>query len=692
MHDTTKMILIGILIVLLTPAWILAEAGSEPAFELGEIVVTDRRPGVEDVAINYEMSRETIAATGSKTLAEALNFAPGITVTRGSKNEPEISIHGFGTEKSLFLLDGIPFYETYYGKLNLDQIPAEMIAKIEITKNAPSVLYGANTQIAVINVITRKGGEAPGFSFTQEIGENDTYRTALSHGNQIGNINYWLSYSRRGTDGFRLSDDFDPEPAMPARRFMGDPIVTEDGGFRNNADSEQDTFWGRVGITPSESSEYFISMHMMQAERGMPFNTDEYRVFTSRGDDAGFSSFSRFGNYDDWGVDLSGRQALGSWLTLRGKLFYHEHEDDYVSYADPGLTERIATSTFDDSYVGGSMIADIEPADWYAGHFSAHYKQDTHKDRAGRNLPFNDFDSYTGSLGTEHEFFFDNGLTAVVGASYDWFEVNDAETTVFDDNYLYDGQIELEDTDTDAECNPMGGLSWELADTTRLYGSVAKKTRFPTLHQLYSGSSGNPELDSEQSINYTLGVQRSFAGVFHLRVDGFYHDISDWISRDYQEEDFRDAVYINIEDVEMKGAEIGLKLTPMPALSTNIEYTYNDAENNSALAVTDKVAGVPENQFVLGVDGVIPWVKARVNLRGIYVDKIYEDLPTPADPEREITHTKDHFTVNGRISKQVEENITAWLECENLFDKDYESEIGFPGPGRNFLIGIRASF
>ena len=101
---------------------------------------------------------------------------------------------------------------------------------------------------------------------------------------------------------------------------------------------------------------------------------------------------------------------------------------------------------------------------------------------------------------------------------------------------------------------------------------------------------------------------------------------------------------------------------------------------------------MPENKFVIGVDALIPWMKTRLNLRGIYVDKIYEDLPTPADPDREITNTKDYFIVNGRISKQITENLKVWLECENLFDKDYESETGFPSPGRNAIIGVRAGF
>lgn len=679
--------------LILIPGWGMAQVEAEPEFSLGEVVVTGKRPGVEDIAISTEMSSREIQATGSKTLAQALRFAPGITVTRGAKNEPEISIHGFGTEKALFMIDGVPYYETYYGKLNLDQIPTEIISKIEITKNAPSVLYGANTQIAVVNVVTKQGTQDPSFNFTQEVGENDTYRTVLSHGNQLGNVNYWLSYSRRETDGWRMSDDFDPVLAQPARPFMGDPLVTENGGFRNNADLKQDSLWGRIGVTPSQNSEYFLSAYMVQAEKGMPFNTDEYRVFTTRGDDAGFSNLARFRNYDDWGLDFSGKQKVLPWLTLRGKLFYHDHSDDYVSYADPELEEQIARSTYEDSYYGGSAYADLEVLDWHTGHFAVHYKKDTHEDRAGSNLPFNEFESYTGSVATEHEFFADWGLTAVIGASYDWFEVTEAEETVFDDDDLYAGQNDLEDADPDGEFNPMAGLSWELPDTTRIYSSVAKKTRFPTLGQLYSGRSGNPNLTSEQSINYTLGAQRSFANLVHLRVEGFHHDISDWISRDYYEDDYTgEDIYINVEDVEMYGLELGIELTPMQDVSLRLDYTYNDAENTSSKAVTDKVAGVPENKFVLTFSALIPKIETQIDLQGIYVDEIYEDLPTTADPNRQVTHADSHFTVDGRLSKDIGKNFSAYVECENLLDKDYESEIGFPGRGRNAVVGLKASF
>ena len=72
----------------------------------------------------------------------------------------------------------------------------------------------------MINVVTKKGTPEPTWSLTSEVGANRTTRTAVSHGNEIGRVNYWLSYSKKLTDGWRLSDDFEPEEAQPQRKFM----------------------------------------------------------------------------------------------------------------------------------------------------------------------------------------------------------------------------------------------------------------------------------------------------------------------------------------------------------------------------------------------------------------------------------------------------------------------------------------
>jgi len=299
-----------------------------------------------------------------------------------------------------------------------------------------------------------------------------------------------------------MSNDFKPQEVKGK--------ILEDGGLRNNSDYDRDRFWARVGITPTPDSEYFVSFHMMDSEFGHPPATDYAKYKPRKGDKPGFSSYSRFDKYRDWGVDLSGKQKISNALTIRGKLFYHDHEDEYVSFDGPDYTTEISKSSFKDNFVGGSLFGDFQFADMHKGHVSLHFKRDTHEDRGDEYLPYNKYEGDTGSIGTEHEFFTDFGLSVYAGASYDWFKINEAEDYIYTKKkYIFKGQEDKETPDTMSEFNPMIGFTWE-TNQNKFYGSVAKKTRFPTLGQLYSSKGGNPDLEAEKSINYTLGVTRSF--------------------------------------------------------------------------------------------------------------------------------------------------------------------------------------
>ncbi len=669
-------------------------AAEEPAdvFSLGEVVVKGEAGDVSDVGITQTVTFEDIKATNSSTIADAMKFVPGVTMTRGRKNESEISVHGFGQEKTLFLIDGIPYYETYYGKLNLDQIPVDIVSRIEISKNAPSVLYGANAQVAVVNIITRKGTSKPTMNLTGELGEDSTYKASVSHGNQVGAVNYWVSYLHEESDGWRLSDDYTPVETRRAKKWMPNiDGIHEDGGLRENSDYENDRLWARAGITPAPGSEYFVSAYFMQSEMGHPLGTDEYKIFDRSGDDAAFSTLSRFEDYDDWGIDFSGKHMISEALTLRGKLFYHDHEDVYVSYDDIDFSNAISKSSFKDNYVGGSLLADFSLNEVHSGHISVHYKEDTHKGRDDDYQPYNKYVSHTGSLGTEHQFFTRFGMTIYTGVSYDWFKVEEAEDFLFDDDDMLLGQVDMDTAGTKDEVNPMIGFTWDL-EATSFYGSVAQKTRFPTLSELFSSTSGNADLTAEKSINYTLGLTRKFGPRFTVDVSGFYHDISDWISRDYYEDGYTgNEIYTNVEDISMQGIETSMDVIFCDYFSMNFNYTFIDAQNESRQRVTDKVAGVPENKFGVGCKMLIPKVLVNVDLQGIYVDGVYDSLPTTGSPDDDALKTDDYFIMNARISKKFGMRYSLYAEVDNLFDEDYEQEVGFPGEGRNIRAGFTLS-
>jgi iron complex outermembrane receptor protein len=639
------------------------------------MVVTGDKPGVKDMAITNDITAEEIKATNAKTVAEALQYVPGIVVTTGVKNQPSISMHGFDQTKILFMIDGIPYYETKYGKLDLNKIPASVVSKIEVIKGAASVLYGANAEAGVINIITKQGTEKPWAEANVAFGEHDTHIAEVSHGAQFGAINYWLSFSRQHTLGWRMSDDYDVHEGefYLGKKYDHDEIF-EDGGFRDNSGYTTNALWTRIGLVPNDDAQYFATFHYIDSDHGMPANVDE--VAYKKGFSEGYGTDK---DDIDWGIDLSGQQKLNDIATLRGKLFYHNHEDKYVSYTDTTYKEEGDTSHYKDYIVGGSLFTDLDLFDWYTARFAGHYRGDSHKQRSSEEDPYESFFSYTGSVAMENEFRPIEGLTAILGASYDWFDVTKAE----EEN---DGTVDEIDTpDIMDEFNPMVGLTYEFKDTTKVFGSVAKKTRFPTLNQLYKTETGNPDLTAEKTINYSIGVSRTFFDIIDTNLSYFYSDVTDYITRNSNT-----VGYNNEGNVILQGFEIGATVYPMENLTISAGYTYTDAEDKSDDAYSDEVVDVPVHKIDVGIDYMIPVVLTKLHLQGIYIGQSYYQVPTADEPDIDEEKLNDYFILNGRLSKQFLEHFEGYVEVNNIFDKDYYSEESFPGRGRSFMVGISA--
>jgi len=657
------------------------------AYTLGEIVITAEKPVTEEIAITNVMTAEEITATSSLTAADALRYVPGVDVSVGRKDEPEISIHGFGQSRVLILIDGVPYSDSYSGEFNLNQIPSDIIAKILVTKGAPSVLYGANALAGVINIITKEPTEKPAASANVEVGEKRYNREVISHGMKIGIFNYWLNYTHRERDAWKLSDDYKPVMGETVNRPGGttDSII-EDGGFRDNSDSKTDSFWAKLGIEPDSYSEYYVNFHLTNSKFGIPPSIYENKVIHFRPE---FSQYGRLNKYDDWAVDLTGRQQIIDQLALKMNLFYHDHVSDYVSYSDQYYTTPTATSTYKDYFVGGSFFADYEVMEWNTIRGAFHYRLDSHRDRDDTYLPFAQSRSYTGTIALEDEINPIENLSIIAGLGFNWFNVDQAEETITDKNGDFVDQESLDTPGTKDDFNPMIGATYTLPDFTRIFSSVAKTTRFPTLRQLFSSNSGNPDLTTEQSINYTIGAARPFFDIFQAELAFFHHDVSDWISRDGPHVD---STYQNWGKVEMYGLEFTTQINPFEDLVFRFGYTYNYARDTSSDRVTRHLTNVPENKVDAGAQYIIPDIDTKLDLTAIYTDKIYSQVPTPQKPDLDTLESDDHFLLNARITQPFAEYFEAYIAVNNIFDLDYESEYGFPGRGRSVYFGMTAKY
>jgi len=709
----------GLLVSFSLPAWSQEKQAEEDftAYDLGEVVVTgENAAAVSKTAITNEITAEQIQATNSHTVAEALSHAPGVRVSTGRKNEAEVAIHGFNQNRILVLLDGVPYYEQKYRKLDLNQFPTENIAKIVVTKGASSVLYGANAMGGVINIITKKATTKPSASANLELGENGYNRESVSTGWQKGIFSYWLSYTHSELDEWRLSDDYKPATTTlvypkNVKRYG----ELEDGGYRNNSFMKSDAVWAKFGIIPNKDSEWFVNSYYITREKGTPPNTIEERITgTSR---PYFTQLNTVPKYDDWGIDLSGKQKIFDQLTLTGKVYYHNHVDDYYSYFpyDTGAPDNYdwtvdykgdpaAKSRYKDFTLGGAFYADYQPVEWDILRFAYHYAGDSHKQRDDTYMPYDESTSRIGSVGLENEFNLIKNLSVVAGVSYDWFKVKKA-----DRSFTYGGkdangntipldghqsgdfayQSQWEKGPKQDDWQPMGGLTYQVLPDTRIFTSVGRKGRYPTLSELFSSSSGNPDLKPETSVNTTVGVDHSFGKFAWGEVSYFFHDIKNWISRGPNSSD----PYLNIGAITMQGFELNTEFYPsIKNLVLTFDYMYNNARDVTKGRVTNKVPYVPLHKFDAGFRYTVPRIGTRLDFNATYVAQTYNQVPTmsrPTDPQRS---SDSQMTFDCRISQKFMKYFEAYMAMNNMLDRDYEPEYGYPAMGRTVWFGLTAKY
>ena len=110
-------------------------------------------------AINV-MTKKEIELLRCDKLSECLEFATGISSVNGEGNIFATSTIRGNTQvnyntNTLFLVNGVPVYNSYHGSFNIDTIPVYSVERIEILKGSNSVLYGTNAINGAININSR---------------------------------------------------------------------------------------------------------------------------------------------------------------------------------------------------------------------------------------------------------------------------------------------------------------------------------------------------------------------------------------------------------------------------------------------------------------------------------------------------------------------------------------------------------
>ena len=96
--------------------------------------------------------------TNSTTVAQGLSFQPGVRVENNCQNcgFQQVRINGLDGQYTQILIDSRPVFSALAGVYGIEQLPANMVDRVEVMRGGGSALFGSSAIAGTINIITKE--------------------------------------------------------------------------------------------------------------------------------------------------------------------------------------------------------------------------------------------------------------------------------------------------------------------------------------------------------------------------------------------------------------------------------------------------------------------------------------------------------------------------------------------------------
>lgn len=132
----------------------------EDVIHVDEVVITGTRTfkrQTDNAVIVQVLDSRTIENVAAQTVSEALGFQPGLRMETDCQtcNYSQLRMNGLGGGYSQILINSRSVFSPLTGLYGLEQMPAEMVERIEVVRGGGSALYGSSAVGGTVNIITK---------------------------------------------------------------------------------------------------------------------------------------------------------------------------------------------------------------------------------------------------------------------------------------------------------------------------------------------------------------------------------------------------------------------------------------------------------------------------------------------------------------------------------------------------------
>jgi vitamin B12 transporter len=638
-----------------------------PAAQLDPVVVTAARTPtpVKQIGSNVSVvTAEDIKMRQFFDVADMLRYVPGLDVIRNGDigQSTSVFIRGADSRHTLVLIDGIEANDPADpgGRFDFANLMVDDIDRIEIVRGGESAVYGSDALGGVINIITKRGRGKPKATLMGEGGSYNTYKVIGGSDGGVGKLNYNISASQFGTQGFsaaaRELDNFERD------RYENTTVKAGvNGDLLENLNLAWTLHYNR-GVDKLDNC----------GGRGCddPNNHNTTNQLFTRGQ-GGLSLFDgRWQQALGVSYSLTGRKGLNPW--------------------DP-LNPFVGASYFDGQKVKVNWLNDVVPLDDHKLTFGAEDEEDSidsqssfFQDPVLTEQPPINKSMNTAGVFLQHRWNVQEGWFSTAGVRYDRNDISGSKVTWRTSQSFAVESIGL-----------------------RLKGNYGTGFKVPTLYQLYAPETvltvqgqdpiifpplGNPDLRPESSRDWDIGFEQDLWDKrAQFGASYFHNDFFNLIEvRSFS------SGYENIGRAQADGAEVFFQVQPHSMVSLRGQYTYMDTEQlpEASDPPGDIYAGNPllrrpRNKGSFDVI-VNPTDDSEVNVNVLAVGR-KDDVDFAKFPAERVT-LPGYVLVNLNARYTITQNLQVFGRLNNLLNKSYQEVFGYGTPGFSAFAGLQLSY
>ncbi len=631
-------------------------------YSLNEIVVSEEQRAVETVSTVQHVDYATLESQDAADVSELAELVPATHVQTNSRGQTIWYFRNAGDRQVGQFFDGALLNIPWDNRVNISLIPASVVEEITVTKGVPSVRYGANVMGGAVNFQSRTLG-APGqrTELTGTVGTAEQRRVSVTH---LGRTDRWdytgaLQYTTRGNQPLPQGANLEYNQPLSDRRV--------------NTDRRLLSGFGRASYRFRGKGQLGVSLLHVDAEQGVAPEGNKP------------PSGTRYWRYPLWQKStaiLSGQVPLGPSASIRGAAWGSRFARDIADYE--GIDYRTLTQIQQGrDFTGGLRLIGTQrlPSGSLTlalnGLTSQHEKTIVPSDQSA-TASVSTFQQHIFSGGVEYEAPVNSRVQVTAGGSFDGTATPETGP-FFSRDPIYTWGMNT-------------GIRIDLGQEWTLRGAFGRKSRFPTMRELFGTALGkfvpNSDLRPVSAWIGEGGVGRRGTS-WTFEVVSFFNRVSNKIGKtNLETESGRKVKRINLRGARVYGVEsiLSWQATDVLRLNGNVMWSRPRSFTEEEMQKLDEKPG----WLATGVLNYEPPFGLSLMGKARYTGNTYVRLDRVTG--RAFGKLPSALVLDARLAYRLPApgglEGELYAHGENLTDEVQFIGLGLPRPGRSLRVGL----